>query len=77
MEHLLAQSGVGDLRPGLQDNAEDGTLLPELNLEEATEEEFLDSTVGLPEHEEEIQPKESSGMVAMLFSLSLRLHIYL
>ena len=64
VDYLLAQSGKGDMRPSLQGAISDpdgGKVLPEINLEEANEEEFIDDTVCLAEHiEQEMQVKESS-----------------
>lgn len=63
VDYLLAQSGKGDLRSSFQgviSDPDDGEVLPELNLEEATEEEFLDDTVCLAEHiDTKFQARES------------------
>eukprot|EP00058_Branchiostoma_floridae_P014901 XP_002600389.1 hypothetical protein BRAFLDRAFT_99580 [Branchiostoma floridae] len=50
IQYLLAQSGRGDLNPSVVRDDDVGNLLPELNLEEANEEDNVDATVCLAEH---------------------------
>ncbi|XP_078571514.1 uncharacterized protein LOC144859102 [Branchiostoma floridae x Branchiostoma japonicum] len=59
IQYLLAQSGRGDLNPSVVRDDDVGNLLPELNLEEANEEDNVDATVCLAEH---IRSENSEGL---------------
>jgi hypothetical protein len=69
VDYLLAQSGKGDLRSSFQDviqDPDDGKGLPDLNIEEAADEEFLDDTVSHPEHVNiKLQEEKESGMLIL------------
>lgn len=71
---MLDQSGEGDLRPCIQEDV--GKFLPEMNLEEAAEDELVDlaNTVGLLEYDIDLRgkPKEF-GMILSWFSYKIAL----